>query len=236
MSAIWSSPSTLDNLHPLVPPHIFTSSFRGPTATAFLQWLTPSSLASLPPYTSTLSVLLNPSGGIIDDTIITKHSDTAYYVVTNAGRRERDLAWFKEKLEEWNKSEQAQREGVVEHELLDGWGLLALQGIVLHYVVSSGPFLSIIPITGPEAAQYLQGLTSFDLKELTFGKSAFVPIEGFNVHVARGGYTGEDGFEVCCVLAVAVPPPIDYYTWHRFQYLHHKRSIWQPFYQNVPFS
>jgi len=23
-----------------------------------------------------------------------------------------------------------------------------------------------------------------------------VPLEGFNLHVARGGYTGEDGFEV----------------------------------------
>ena len=51
-------------------------------------------------------------------------------------------------------------------------------------------------VSGPEAAVYLQNLTSFDLKELTFGKSAFVPIEGFNLHVARGGYTGEDGFEV----------------------------------------
>ena len=51
-------------------------------------------------------------------------------------------------------------------------------------------------VVGPEAAQYLQGLTSFDLRELTFGKCAFVPIEGFNLHVARGGYTGEDGFEV----------------------------------------
>lgn len=50
--------------------------------------------------------------------------------------------------------------------------------------------------TGPRAAQYLQTLTSFDLKGLTFGKSAYVPIEGFNLHVARGGYTGEDGFEV----------------------------------------
>lgn len=60
--------------------------------------------------------------------------------------------------------------------MLEGWGLLALQG--------------------PHAAEYLQGLTSFDLKALTFGKSAFVPIEGFNLHVARGGYTGEDGFEV----------------------------------------
>ena len=51
-------------------------------------------------------------------------------------------------------------------------------------------------VTGPEAAGYLQSLTSFNLKELTFGKSAFIPIEGFNLHVARGGYTGEDGFEV----------------------------------------
>jgi glycine cleavage system aminomethyltransferase T len=51
-------------------------------------------------------------------------------------------------------------------------------------------------MSGPKAAEYLQGLTSFDLRKLTFGKSAFVPIEGFNLHVARGGYTGEDGFEV----------------------------------------
>jgi aminomethyltransferase len=42
----------------------------------------------------------------------------------------------------------------------------------------------------------LQGLTSFDLCQLTFGTSAYVPVEGFNLHVARGGYTGEDGFEV----------------------------------------
>jgi aminomethyltransferase len=52
--------------------------------------------------------------------------------------------------------------------------------------------------SGPEAASYLQQLTSFDLRNLTFGKSAFVPIEGYNLHVARGGYTGEDGFEVIC--------------------------------------
>jgi glycine cleavage system aminomethyltransferase T len=57
--------------------------------------------------------------------------------------------------------------------------------------------------SGPQAAQYLQALTSFDLNGLTFGKSAYVPIEGFNLHVARGGYTGEDGFEVIvrCIFA-----------------------------------
>ena len=104
-------------------------SFRGPTATAFLEWLTPSSLHSLAPYSSTLSVLLNERGGIIDDTVITKHAEDAYYVVTNAGRRDRDLVWFKERLEEWNAGEKAKAEGKVEHEVLDGWGLLALQGM-----------------------------------------------------------------------------------------------------------
>ncbi|EGN96970.1 hypothetical protein SERLA73DRAFT_185236 [Serpula lacrymans var. lacrymans S7.3] len=159
--------------------HMVQSNFRGPTATAFLEWLTPSSLSSLTPYSSTLSVILNEKGGIIDDTVITKHSDDAYYVVTNAGRRDRDLPWFREKLDEWNHGEKG-RDGKVEIEVLDNWGLIALQG--------------------PEAAAYLQRFTSFDLKDLIFGTSAFVPIEGFNLHVARGGYTGEDGFEI------SIPP------------------------------
>ncbi|KAJ7694574.1 hypothetical protein B0H17DRAFT_1057241 [Mycena rosella] len=159
--------------------HMVQSIFRGPTATAFLEWLTPSSLSSLQPYSSTLSVLLNERGGIIDDTIITKHAEDAFYVVTNAGRRERDLSWFADRLAEWNAGESGAK-GPVEMELLEDWGLLALQG--------------------PEAASYLQALTSFDLKTLTFGKSAFLPIEGFNLHVARGGYTGEDGFEI------SIPP------------------------------
>lgn len=42
----------------------------------------------------------------------------------------------------------------------------------------------------------LQKHTSFDLKTLTFGRSAYLSVNGVDVHVARGGYTGEDGFEV----------------------------------------
>lgn len=95
--------------------------------TEFLEWLTPSSLASLKPYSSTLSVLLNENGGIIDDTIVTKHASDAFYVVTNAGRRDRDLEWFKQKVQEWNSSEKG-KDGPVEHEVLEDWGLVALQG------------------------------------------------------------------------------------------------------------
>ncbi|KAK0215133.1 hypothetical protein IW262DRAFT_264933 [Armillaria fumosa] len=161
--------------------HMVQSNFRGPTAQPFLEWLTPSALTALSPYSSTLSVLLNQHGGIIDDTIITKHAEDAFYVVTNAGRRERDLGWFEERIGEWNSGERAKKEGPVEMEVLEGWGLVALQG--------------------PLAATYLQSLTSFDLRTLTFGKSAWVPLDGgYTLHVARGGYTGEDGFEI------SIPP------------------------------
>ncbi|KAF4610782.1 hypothetical protein D9613_007251 [Agrocybe pediades] len=152
--------------------HMVQSNFRGKTATQFLEWLTPSSLSSLKPYGSTLSVLLNENGGIIDDTIITKHASDAFYVVTNAGRRDADLAWFSQKLKEWNDSERG-REGPVEHEVLENWGLLALQGNNFSAALTCNPSTDNHP---------------------------FVPIEGFNLHVARGGYTGEDGFEI------SIPP------------------------------
>lgn len=140
--------------------------------------MTPSDLSGLPTNSSTLSVLLTPTGGILDDTVVTKHSPDQYYVVTNAGRREEDLSWFAQKLEEWNSSHSQK----VQHEVLENWGLVALQG--------------------PKAADYLQGFvdsnggSAYDLKKLTFGKCEWISISGLKVHVARGGYTGEDGFEV----------------------------------------
>jgi glycine cleavage system aminomethyltransferase T len=82
-------------------------------------------------------VFLNERGGIIDDTVITKHASDAFYVVTNAGRRVEDLAWLAARLAEWNASERA-KDGPVEHEVLDGWGLLALQGMSCRIRAGSG--------------------------------------------------------------------------------------------------
>ncbi|KAN0135315.1 hypothetical protein V8E53_006880 [Lactarius tabidus] len=113
-----------------------TFSFRGATATYFPEWLTPSSLSTLEPYTSTLSVLLNEKGGIINDMTVIKHASDTSYFVTNAARGARKT---------WR---------------------------------------------GPAAADHLQALTSYDLRALTFGRSAFVPLEGINVHIARGGVHG----------------------------------------------
>lgn len=62
----------------------------------------------------------------------------------------------------------------------------------------------LIALQGPQSHTALQRLlppsTSLN-KLLTFSTSAFLPISSFGsnaplVHVARGGYTGEDGFEI----------------------------------------
>ncbi len=159
--------------------HMVQHKFKGPGALKFLQHLTPASLTTMAPFTSTLSVLMSEQGGILDDLIITKHAEDNFYVVTNAGCRTEDLAWFKKQLDAWTGDQ-------VQHEIMDGWGLLALQG--------------------PTAAKVLEKLVpkSFDLNTLTFGKSAFVPLkiggEQVECHVARAGYTGEDGFEI------SIPP------------------------------
>jgi len=147
--------------------------FSGPTSQDFLMSLTPSSLATLANYSSTLSVLLNEDGGIIDDTIITKHSDDSFYVVTNAGRAKEDKAHIEAKLQEWNAKNKGKE---VKWETMDGWGLVALQG--------------------PKAAEVLQRMVEVDLSTIKFGQGAHVDIDGARCHIARGGYTGEDGFEV----------------------------------------
>lgn len=186
MSDIWFNISAHDPFGPhSISERYPFDSFRGAGATAFLEWLTPSSLGALSDNSSTLSVLLLPSGGILDDTVITKHSPDQFYVVTNAGRRDEDLSWFSTKIKEWNNSHSDK----VEHEILENWGLVALQG--------------------PKSADYLQGFvdsdggSAYDLKKLTFGKCAWVSIAGLKVHVARGGYTGEDGFEVSIQFCIA---------------------------------
>lgn len=147
--------------------HMVQHKFTGPDATRLLETVTPGDLAGLKPFTSTLSVLLNSDGGIVDDTIITKHGENDFYVVTNAGCREKDLQFLKD----------ASKSLDLEHSIIPG-GLIALQG--------------------PQAAETLQQLTGDDLKTLYFGQSRFIDLLNGNVraHVARGGYTGEDGFEI----------------------------------------
>ncbi|KAF2085199.1 glycine cleavage system T protein [Saccharata proteae CBS 121410] len=163
--------------------HMVQHHFSGPGAAAFLETITPVNATGLQPHHSSLSVLLHPNtGGIVDDTIITKLADNEhFYVVTNAGCREKDAQYLTEQLANWHGKHEAE----VKWEVLKDRGLIALQGPLSAEVLSNAL---------PEASK--------DLTTLFFGQSRYlsftlptgqtVP----DVLVSRGGYTGEDGFEI----------------------------------------
>ncbi|KAK3354115.1 hypothetical protein B0H65DRAFT_447222 [Neurospora tetraspora] len=168
--------------------HMVQRVFSGPGAREFLERVTPSDLASLGVHRSTLSVLLTAdgSGGIVDDTIVTKLAEDMFYVVTNAGCREKDNEYFEQELAK------AKESGLeVTQEQLDGWGLVALQGPEAEAVLA-------------DALDALDGNT--DLKQLYFGQSVYGKIKledgrlSTPLLISRGGYTGEDGFEI------SIPP------------------------------
>lgn len=75
-------------------------------------------------FASTLSVLLNENGGILDDLMITRQGEDAFYLVTNAGRREEDTAWMRKQLERWN----GENGDAVELNEITDHALVALQG------------------------------------------------------------------------------------------------------------
>lgn len=162
--------------------HMVQHSFTGPGADAFLAKITPSSTTGIGKMQSTLSVLLWESGGICDDTILTRLGNEDWFVVTNAGCRDKDLEFLGNELQKWR---EAGGEEVV-WGVLDGKGLVALQG-----PASEGVLQAVL--AEPEKAK---------LREMYFGTSKFVKAKlpggklSSDLLVSRGGYTGEDGFEI----------------------------------------
>jgi aminomethyltransferase len=167
--------------------HMVQHRFSGPGSNAFLEKITPASIAGLGTHRSGLSTLLWPvTGGIVDDTIITRLGPESFYVVTNAACREKDLNYFEEQLEEF-KNNGGEK---VEWEILEGWGLVALQGPLSEEILSN-------VLLEPEETK---------LTGMYFGYSKFIKVKLLSgeasspLLVSRGGYTGEDGFEI------SIPP------------------------------
>ena len=163
--------------------HMVQHQFSGPGVNAFLEKITPASISGLGRHKSGLSTLLHPvTGGIVDDTILTRLGPELFYVVTNAGCREKDLKYFEEQLDEFSEDGGEK----VKWEVLDGQGLIALQGPL------SEELLSLV----------LVDTKVEDLKSWLFGESKYVhmTLENGTVSkpllISRGGYTGEDGFEI----------------------------------------
>ncbi|KAI9008964.1 hypothetical protein CLU79DRAFT_840000 [Phycomyces nitens] len=155
--------------------HMLQTRLVGADRNKFFETLVVADLHNLPVGQGTLSVFTNEQGGIIDDTIIMQQKDSLY-VVSNAGCADKDLAHIRKHLAEFQN-----KGGDVDLKIIDDHSLIAIQG--------------------PKAAAALESLTGTSLQDFAFMNGRFMEIAGVPCHVARSGYTGEDGFEL------SVPTP-----------------------------
>ena len=129
-----------------------------------------------------LSCFLRPqTGGIVDDTVITRLSDDSFHLVTNAACREKDAEYLASEIACLNRPRNE-----VQWEILEDRGLVALQG--------------------PWSAQVLRNCqldaAAPDLDNVYFGDCVKLQLRLSSgqasppVMATRTGYTGEDGFEI----------------------------------------
>lgn len=179
----------------------------GPGAEGFLESVTPAGLKSMPAYHSTLSALLHPStGGICDDCIITRlpptdevTKDGIFYLVTNAGCRKKDYDFLTSALDKWN-ADSSNESAQAALQMLQVWDEFGTSGIEKKNL----PF-GLIALQGPLAASILESIldksSSVNMKEWYFGQAKTLTLHlpsgpSSPITASRGGYTGEDGFEL----------------------------------------
>ena len=113
------------------------------------------------------SMLCASDGGILDDLIVYRLADDRFLVVANAANAHVVSDTLAERLEG--------SRAVLDDQSL-ATGLVAVQG--------------------PRSVDVLGSLTDIDLASLRYYGIAEGAVAGIPAHVARTGYTGEDGFEV----------------------------------------
>jgi aminomethyltransferase len=120
------------------------------------------------------TLLLNETGGVIDDLIVYRIGEERYLLVVNAAKIDEDFAWMQAHL----------APGISLENRSEDFAGLAVQG--------------------PRSAQlfdaFFQGQYSRPARNEILG----IEIEGEPYYIARTGYTGEDGFEVFCLAKCAV--------------------------------
>jgi aminomethyltransferase len=135
---------------------------------AFLETLCPADIVNLLPGRQRYTQLLNHSGGIVDDVMVTRPpgADGQLRVVVNASRKAVDFELVRQRLPEGMRLTQ-----------LDEAALIALQG----------------PLAAATVARLAPGE---GLETMPFMSARHAWIGKFEIFVSRSGYTGEDGYEI----------------------------------------
>lgn len=140
--------------------------FAGPDACRFLDRLLTNNVESLKQGQIRYSLVINESGGILDDVLVYRFTDY-YMLVVNASNRLKIVDWIEKHRQGFD---------VQIDDLTTEKFMLALQG--------------------PESLGILNPLAAADLSEIKYYYGVETQVMGEDALVSRTGYTGEDGFEV----------------------------------------
>ena len=140
---------------------------KGVEAEDFLQYVTSNDVSKLTPGKIQYSCMPNGEGGIVDDLLVYKLSESSYLLVVNSSNLEKDWAWLNTN-NKW---------GCELNNVSDEYSLLAVQG--------------------PQSIALLQELTDVDLSDIKYYNFKIGSMAGIDeIILSRTGYTGEIGFEL----------------------------------------
>jgi len=148
--------------------HMGEIHISGSDTATFLDWLLTNTFGALRVGQAVYSVMCNEKGGIIDDLIAYRTGENEALLVVNAANTQKDFDWIKLQSKEFN---------VRVDDLSDRYGLIAVQG--------------------PKSESLLSSVVE-EVSSLKYYHFAEFSIFGKKCMVSRTGYTGEDGFEICC--------------------------------------
>jgi aminomethyltransferase len=148
--------------------HMGDIRLSGPQALAAVQHISMNDASRLAIGQAQYSALLYPQGTFVDDVIVHRLGEDEYFLVINAGTREKDFNWVHDNTREFDCAVQ---------NLSDDFTQIAIQG--------------------PKGVDTLQKLTDADLSRVKFYWVTRGSVCGLkNILIARTGYTAEDGFEI----------------------------------------
>lgn len=146
--------------------HMGEIEVRGPEAATLVDYVTTNAASRLKRGQAQYSGLLYEHGGFVDDILVHKVADDAFFLCVNASNQDKDFAHI-----------QAANRFDCELEFAsDKYAQLALQG--------------------PRAADIAQLLTDVPLAGIHYYWFMDGVFAGSPARIARTGYTGEDGFEI----------------------------------------
>lgn len=154
--------------------HMLQTYLRGKDVIRCFETICTADVKGLRNGSGTLTVFTNSSGGILDDLIVNRVADDVLYVVSNASRKEVDMA-----------------------NISDAVASCKAKGMDVSVEFLSSDDQSLLAVQGPTAVTTLQKLCTKDLSRLFFMNSTTDSIAGVdNCRITRCGYTGEDGVEI----------------------------------------